>query len=725
MSAMQDEDESSSSSAEDALMDSYSPRIRTKAKTVLSRWDAKKRMTARTKDPRSLDCCRRKCSTETLQSDVIECREEILRLGKKDQRQMVMSAIKLTEERARGRRVLEVKGRFICRYLWMFLYGISMNVWYSCKKQLEDLERSEESYPSVTSSTESGEVIPLQRRNSNVSVIPDATFSHKRVRDRVYEGDVATAMFTWITAFVTMHEFMPHKDVIRINERSKKDVWRMWRESSSNPYRDIDAETKRKHGTFHTFLEVWRNRFPHVHVSTRLEFAVCGTCFRLDDAIRSSTGETRDAYIAQKNAHRDIFKGERDSYACRKQEAALDSSVISLVINGADAKLYELPHERQRTKDTATAMRIPLHLVGAHFHGMTQRICNFIVTDRFAHDSNLTVEIIVRALAFDQGWRDRGGRTQEEAARDEASGRAEKPSLPRARRLYLQLDNCWRENKNRTVIAFLGHLVHCGAFDEIQLSFLPVGHTHCDIDQDFSTYARRLRHVSYSSIAELCRHIRAANKATVMCEVIDAVARVRELLEAYPSIRDLHEHTLPHAFRFFRDERGRAALMTKTWSKDPDWLGTNGNPQSPYILFDETEMPDLRHCEQSRTKTMKPELVEEIRRGLDRMRPYLSVPSDLEYLQGLLHQHTVVEVRDFHWHGTRLWNVLSPLPDRVPPPREDVPVIFERDRQGFVRGRVREEDAARHSGTRSRPRPRQTPSVPSSPCASPLSVSHM
>jgi hypothetical protein len=51
------------------------------------------------------------------------------------------------------------------------------------------------------------------------------------------------------------------------------------------------------------------------------------------------------------------------------------------------------------------------------------------------------------------------------------------------RKLYLQFDNCVRENKNRFVFGALALLVHWGIFDEVEVGFLLVGHTHDDIDQ--------------------------------------------------------------------------------------------------------------------------------------------------------------------------------------------------------------------------------------------------
>jgi hypothetical protein len=56
--------------------------------------------------------------------------------------------------------------------------------------------------------------------------------------------------------------------------------------------------------------------------------------------------------------------------------------------------------------------------------------------------------------------------------------------------LYLQLDNCVGENKNRYVFAFLSLLVAKGIFKQVYVGFLMVGHTHEDVDAMFSKFFR-------------------------------------------------------------------------------------------------------------------------------------------------------------------------------------------------------------------------------------------
>ena len=46
------------------------------------------------------------------------------------------------------------------------------------------------------------------------------------------------------------------------------------------------------------------------------------------------------------------------------------------------------------------------------------------------------------------------------------------------------------------MMAYLGALVDSGVFGRIVLSFLPVGHTHEDIDQMFSTFSKALKYTT-------------------------------------------------------------------------------------------------------------------------------------------------------------------------------------------------------------------------------------
>ena len=59
--------------------------------------------------------------------------------------------------------------------------------------------------------------------------------------------------------------------------------------------------------------------------------------------------------------------------------------------------------------------------------------------------------------------------------------------------LHLQVDNTSKQNKNKFMIGYLACLVKWHVFSQVYLSFLPVGHTHEDVDQYFSKIAGHLR----------------------------------------------------------------------------------------------------------------------------------------------------------------------------------------------------------------------------------------
>jgi hypothetical protein len=57
--------------------------------------------------------------------------------------------------------------------------------------------------------------------------------------------------------------------------------------------------------------------------------------------------------------------------------------------------------------------------------------------------------------------------------------------------ITLQLDNTAKQNKGKYLIAFCEILVARKVCEQITINFLPVGHTHEDIDQFFSRIATR------------------------------------------------------------------------------------------------------------------------------------------------------------------------------------------------------------------------------------------
>lgn len=86
-------------------------------------------------------------------------------------------------------------------------------------------------------------------------------------------------------------------------------------------------------------------------------------------------------------------------------------------------------------------------------------------------------------------------------------------ALPK--QLFLQLDNTTGSNKGQYLFSYLGMLISAGVFERVLVSFLPVGHTHEDIDQFFSRIAERLTNHDARCVEEMLEQIEQVNARRV------------------------------------------------------------------------------------------------------------------------------------------------------------------------------------------------------------------
>ena len=87
--------------------------------------------------------------------------------------------------------------------------------------------------------------------------------------------------------------------------------------------------------------------------------------------------------------------------------------------------------------------KLRTHLTGLMVHGII--VLGYVDYHQYAHDSNLTMNLLLHTL-----WICR-------------------ENLPR--KLYIQMDNCTRENKNQWLFVLCALLVEMGIFDKIKVNF--------------------------------------------------------------------------------------------------------------------------------------------------------------------------------------------------------------------------------------------------------------
>jgi hypothetical protein len=100
-----------------------------------------------------------------------------------------------------------------------------------------------------------------------------------------------------------------------------------------------------------------------------------------------------------------------------------------------------------------------------------------------------------------------------------------RPIVPLPKRLYLQLDNSAKDNKNRFVMAFCSLLIARDIFKEVTVGFLIIGHTHEDIDAYFSYLSKLLKQKNTYVLADLMKAFMDSHKSAVFIpELIQEVA---------------------------------------------------------------------------------------------------------------------------------------------------------------------------------------------------------
>ena len=169
--------------------------------------------------------------------------------------------------------------------------------------------------------------------------------------------------------------------------------------------------------------------------------------------VARQTRRTASATKREWVKHVGMVKAERRAYKERASKAkSHPDQCISIIIDGADQSKAAIPGFSEVVKELEKGLRMKMHVYGVIIHGHAPLI--YTLPDHVPNGSNVTIECLQRTLHH-----------------LEATSYANE-QLPD--RLYLQLDNTSRQNKNRYLFGYLACLVAMGVFTEVFVSFLPV-----------------------------------------------------------------------------------------------------------------------------------------------------------------------------------------------------------------------------------------------------------
>ena len=101
-------------------------------------------------------------------------------------------------------------------------------------------------------------------------------------------------------------------------------------------------------------------------------------------------------------------------------------------------------------------------------------------------------------------------------------------------------------------MAYFDMLVALGVFEQIEVGFLPVGHTHEDVDQAFSQTSGRLRVHDAVDLDDLHEELRQAFKGKVQVTELKTIANWSGLCDSGNYLRAIDRITQWRYFSFSR-----------------------------------------------------------------------------------------------------------------------------------------------------------------------------
>lgn len=279
-------------------------------------------------------------------------------------------------------------------------------------------------------------------------------------------------------------EKMPHKKeyTIRISY-PKKIVYDGYKNTFLGPD-DDPADDRKQPGKplgLSKFYELWNDHCAYIQQAKwKGDFAICDICKQHAqiDCNPYVSEEEKVQNRLQFQKHLAKVQWARKDYAVRQQLAMEHPSYyMSMIIDGCDSNTTLLPNIKSRSKSEEDLSKhmLKCKLMGVRVHGYRKRDYLFFAPPFIAEHMawQYTIECLARTFKYEEEYRARQG-------------------LGWPKVLYLQMDNTSRDNKNSFLMMYLSYLVEAGIFQEIHLNFLPVGHTHEDIDQMFSVITRKL-----------------------------------------------------------------------------------------------------------------------------------------------------------------------------------------------------------------------------------------
>lgn len=340
---------------------------------------------------------------------------------------------------------------------------------------------------------------------------------------------------------------MPDCDEIHLPYRLKCHVYQRF----STDYARLYNEKPPSRSFFST---IWNSFCNNIKVRKVSKFSKCTVCEQIDNELMKSRlgGRSTAEILKKKEEHINFVMRERVEYRKKQELAKIEPSrYLSIIIDGADQSAYGLPHFCSSTKDQR-GESLKVKVVGVLEHKVKNKLLLLTMTDDYESGSNHIIESLHRYFI----QRDTEGHFPET--------------------LFVQFDNCTRENKNKYTMAYLESLVSWGMFKEVIAAFLPVGHTHEDIDQAFSCTSRRLRTNDAITLEDLQSELKHVYNEETKVISMEKIANFSGLCENENILNKIPPFSHLRYFKFKSNGKSTSADLYLTEchvkdSADSDW----------------------------------------------------------------------------------------------------------------------------------------------------------
>ena len=241
--------------------------------------------------------------------------------------------------------------------------------------------------------------------------------------------------------------------------------------------------------------------------------------------LQSKNPEVRNIYLAARARHVELADMERLTYDQRVMQAQANPSIFLSCAMDFMTKL-PIPHCQRKTHAWNGIKKLNI-LSNAILDHTEQKVVFTQVPHCMRKSSNLMCSLFMAFL----------------------HDRVETTKKPLPPILFLQVDSCTGENKNSRFFGFLGWLIAQKIFKDIVISYLLPGHTHIDLDRNFSFHEVFLRSHNYSTFNVLQAQMKVVSsfKVSIYFSISLNVISV-QVGEDDPFRKACHQRSVKHEF---------------------------------------------------------------------------------------------------------------------------------------------------------------------------------